>query len=35
VVTRHGVDISDLAGAPVSRTATRIMWDPILAEKGG
>jgi glucosamine--fructose-6-phosphate aminotransferase (isomerizing) len=35
VVTRHGVDISDLDGAPVSRTATRIMWDPILAEKGG
>ncbi len=35
VVTRHGVDIADLAGAPVSRTATRIMWDPILAEKGG
>jgi glucosamine--fructose-6-phosphate aminotransferase (isomerizing) len=35
VVTRHGVDISDLNGAPVSRTATRIMWDPILAEKGG
>jgi len=35
VVTRHGVDISDLSGAPVSRTATRIMWHPILAEKGG
>jgi glucosamine--fructose-6-phosphate aminotransferase (isomerizing) len=35
VVTRHGVEISDLGGAPVSRTATRIMWDPILAEKGG
>ncbi|HEX9125576.1 MAG TPA: glutamine--fructose-6-phosphate transaminase (isomerizing) [Methylomirabilota bacterium] len=35
VVTRHGVEISDLAGAPVSRTPTRIMWDPILAEKGG
>jgi len=35
VVTRHGVEISDLAGAPVSRTPMRIMWDPILAEKGG
>jgi len=35
VVTRNGVEISDVAGAPVSRTATRIMWDPILAEKGG
>ncbi len=35
VVSRHGVEISDLDGAPVSRTPTRIMWDPILAEKGG
>ncbi len=35
VVTRHGVEISDLGGAPVSRTPKRIMWDPILAEKGG
>jgi glutamine---fructose-6-phosphate transaminase (isomerizing) len=35
VVSRHGVEISDLAGAPVSRTPTRITWDPILAEKGG
>src|SRR5216683_740826 len=35
VVTRHGVEISDLAGAPVSRTPMRIMWDPILAEKVG
>ena len=35
VVTRHGVEITDLAGAPVSRTPTRILWDPILAEKGG
>src|SRR3981189_335097 len=32
VVTRHGVEITDLAGAPVSRTPTRILWDPILAE---
>jgi glucosamine--fructose-6-phosphate aminotransferase (isomerizing) len=35
VVTRHGVEISDLDGAPASRTPTRITWDPILAEKGG
>ena len=35
VVTRHGVEITDLAGAPVSRSPTRILWDPILAEKGG
>jgi glutamine---fructose-6-phosphate transaminase (isomerizing) len=35
VVTRHGVEISDLGGGPVSRAPTRIMWDPILSEKGG
>jgi glucosamine--fructose-6-phosphate aminotransferase (isomerizing) len=35
VVTRHGVEIADLGGAPVSRAPTRILWDPILAEKGG
>ncbi len=35
VVTRRGVDITDLQGAPVTRTPTRILWDPILAEKGG
>jgi len=35
VVTRHGVEISQLDGAPVERAPTRILWDPILAEKGG
>ena len=35
VITRSGVEVSDLDGAPVSRTPTRILWDPILAEKGG
>src|SRR5262249_59914087 len=35
VVTRHGVEIADLDGAPVSRAPTRILWDPLLAEKGG
>ena len=35
VVTRHGVEIADLQGAPVSRAPARILWDPILAEKGG
>jgi glucosamine--fructose-6-phosphate aminotransferase (isomerizing) len=35
VITRSGVEVSDLDGAPVSRTSTRILWDPILAEKGG
>src|SRR5215470_4668359 len=35
VVTRHGVEIADLKGAPVSRALVRILWDPILGEKGG
>jgi glucosamine--fructose-6-phosphate aminotransferase (isomerizing) len=35
VVTRHGVEISQLDGAPVERVPIRILWDPILAEKGG
>jgi glucosamine--fructose-6-phosphate aminotransferase (isomerizing) len=35
VITRSGVEVSDLDGAPVVRTPTRILWDPILAEKGG
>ncbi len=35
VVTRHGVEIAQLDGAPVERAPIRILWDPILAEKGG
>ena len=35
VVTRAGVEVTTLEGAPVDRAPTRIMWDPILAEKGG
>jgi glucosamine--fructose-6-phosphate aminotransferase (isomerizing) len=35
VVTRHGVEITQIDGAPVQRTPNRILWDPILAEKGG
>src|SRR5262245_4511483 len=35
VVTRHGVDVAQLDGGPVPRTPNRILWDPILAEKGG
>ena len=35
VVTRRGVEISQLDGAPVQRAPSRILWDPILAEKGG
>ncbi len=35
VVTRRGVEITQLDGGPVERHPTRILWDPILAEKGG
>ncbi len=35
VVTRRGVEIGQLDGAPVDRSPARILWDPILAEKGG
>ena len=35
VVTRAGVEVTTLEGAPVDRAPTRILWDPILAEKGG
>jgi glucosamine--fructose-6-phosphate aminotransferase (isomerizing) len=34
-VTRHGVEVTQLDGAPVERAPIRILWDPILAEKGG
>jgi glucosamine--fructose-6-phosphate aminotransferase (isomerizing) len=35
VVTAHGVELSTLDGDPVQREPTRILWDPIMAEKGG
>jgi glutamine---fructose-6-phosphate transaminase (isomerizing) len=35
VVGRGGVQLSTLAGRPVERPVTRIVWDPIMAEKGG
>jgi glutamine---fructose-6-phosphate transaminase (isomerizing) len=35
VVTAHGVELSTLEGDPVQREPTKIMWDPIMAEKGG
>jgi glutamine---fructose-6-phosphate transaminase (isomerizing) len=35
VVTAHGVELSTLAGDPVQRDPVRILWDPIMAEKGG
>jgi glucosamine--fructose-6-phosphate aminotransferase (isomerizing) len=35
VVSRQGVRLSTLDGRPVERPVTRIVWDPIMAEKGG
>ncbi len=35
VVRRDGVELSTLDGQPVQRAPTRILWDPIMAEKGG
>jgi glucosamine--fructose-6-phosphate aminotransferase (isomerizing) len=35
VITAHGVELSTLDGDPVQREPTKIMWDPIMAEKGG
>ncbi|HEU5323869.1 MAG TPA: glutamine--fructose-6-phosphate transaminase (isomerizing), partial [Methylomirabilota bacterium] len=35
VITAHGVEVSTLDGEPVQREPTRILWDPIMAEKGG
>ncbi len=35
VVTSTGVELSTLADEPVQREPVRILWDPIMAEKGG
>jgi glucosamine--fructose-6-phosphate aminotransferase (isomerizing) len=35
VVTAHGVELTTLEGEPVQREPVRILWDPIMAEKGG
>ena len=35
VIRREGVELATLDGEPVQRYPTRILWDPILAEKGG
>src|SRR3990172_1564887 len=35
VITREGVKLSSLDCQPVEREPTRILWDPIMAEKGG
>jgi glucosamine--fructose-6-phosphate aminotransferase (isomerizing) len=35
VLTAEGVRLSDLEGRPVKRQVSHILWDPIMAEKGG
>jgi len=35
VITAEGVDLSTLDDQPVRRDPVRILWDPIMAEKGG
>ena len=35
VLTAEGVRLSDFDGRPVKRQVTHILWDPIMAEKGG
>jgi glucosamine--fructose-6-phosphate aminotransferase (isomerizing) len=35
VVTRSGVHFTDYQGHTVSKTAQRVLWDPMMAEKGG
>ncbi|MBI4877773.1 MAG: glutamine--fructose-6-phosphate transaminase (isomerizing) [Acidobacteria bacterium] len=35
VLTAEGVHLMDFEGRPIRRQITRILWDPIMAEKGG
>ena len=35
ILTREGVHLTDFEGRPVRRTLSHILWDPIMAEKGG
>ena len=35
VLTPEGVHLTDFHGRPVKRQVTHILWDPIMAEKGG
>jgi glucosamine--fructose-6-phosphate aminotransferase (isomerizing) len=35
ILTRNGVRLTDLDGKTVRRPVSRIMWDPVMAEKGG
>jgi glutamine---fructose-6-phosphate transaminase (isomerizing) len=35
VITRHGVQFTDVAGVAISKATQRVLWDPIAAEKAG
>jgi glutamine---fructose-6-phosphate transaminase (isomerizing) len=35
VITAQGVEVSTVEGDPMQREPVRILWDPIMAEKGG
>jgi glucosamine--fructose-6-phosphate aminotransferase (isomerizing) len=35
ILTNEGVRITDLKGAAITREITRVMWNPVMAEKGG
>ncbi|HEX5431332.1 MAG TPA: glutamine--fructose-6-phosphate transaminase (isomerizing) [Bryobacteraceae bacterium] len=35
VLTRSGVHLTDFNGKPIKRQVSHILWDPIMAEKGG
>jgi glucosamine--fructose-6-phosphate aminotransferase (isomerizing) len=35
LLTTEGVKITDLKGAEIQRDITRVMWNPVMAEKGG
>jgi glucosamine--fructose-6-phosphate aminotransferase (isomerizing) len=35
ILTRGGVHLTDFNGRPVKRQVSHILWDPIMAEKGG
>lgn len=35
IITRSGVEFTDYDGRAVSKTTQRVLWDPLMAEKGG
>src|SRR5512135_2890644 len=35
ILTKEGVRLTDLRGTEIAREITRVMWNPVMAEKGG